>query len=146
RSGTSAVGTVVEIRDDGRVVVEVGNVRLVADPGTLAVVPEAARGTRPPRPASPQAGAAHATVTDAAASEISIRGLRVDGAEAQRERAIDAGVLAALPYLRVIHGKGTGALRELVHATCERDPRVRRFGFAPANQGGAGVTVIEFRA
>jgi DNA mismatch repair protein MutS2 len=64
----------------------------------------------------------------------------------QLERAIDEAIAADLPYLRVIHGKGTGALRELVQTTCERDRRVKKFGFAPSNQGGAGVTVIEFRA
>jgi len=44
----------------------------------------------------------------------------------------------------VIHGKGTGALRQLVHDVLAEDKRVKRFGFAPANQGGHGVTVAEF--
>ncbi len=60
-------------------------------------------------------------------------------------RAIDDAVLAELPYLRVIHGKGTGAVRRLVQEIAAGDKRVERFAFAPANQGGAGVTVLEFR-
>ena len=80
------------------------------------------------------------------ASEVSLRGLRADEAAAVLVRALDDAVLGDLPYLRVIHGKGTGALRQLVHDTLSGDPRVKRFGFAPANQGGQGVTVVEFTA
>jgi DNA mismatch repair protein MutS2 len=45
--------------------------------------------------------------------------------------------------LRVIHGKGTGVLRQLVHEMLRDDSRVRRFALAPANQGGHGVTIAE---
>ncbi len=81
-----------------------------------------------------------------AATEISLRGLRVDEAEAALVKALDDAVLADLPYLRVIHGKGTGAVRQRVHEILAADGRVKRFGFAPANQGGHGVTVVEFKA
>jgi DNA mismatch repair protein MutS2 len=84
-------------------------------------------------------------LTAVAPTEISLRGLRIDEAEAKLIRAIDDAVLAELPYLRVIHGKGTGAIRQLVHDMVARDARVERFAFAPANQGGSGVTVLEFR-
>ena len=94
-------------------------------------------------PRRPPAGAGHAVPT-VVASEISLRGLRIDEAEAALIKAVDDAVLADLPYLRVIHGKGTGALRQLVHEVLAGDKRVKRFGFAPANQGGHGVTVAEF--
>ena len=97
---------------------------------------------RPPSPARPPAGAGHSTAT--AATEVSLRGLRVDEAEALLVKALDDAVLADLPCLRVIHGKGTGVLRQLVHDILSADTRVERFGFAPPNQGGHGVTVVEF--
>ncbi|HEX9704847.1 MAG TPA: Smr/MutS family protein [Gemmatimonadales bacterium] len=78
-----------------------------------------------------------------ATTEVSLRGMRVDEADAVLERALDQAVLADLPYLRIIHGKGTGVLRQLVYERLSGDPRVKRFGFAPANQGGHGVTVAE---
>jgi len=81
-----------------------------------------------------------------AATEISLIGLRVAEAEPLLVKALDDAILGDLPYLRVVHGKGTGALRQLVHAVLSADPRVKRFGFAPANQGGSGVTLVEFRA
>ncbi|HJS44245.1 MAG TPA: Smr/MutS family protein [Gemmatimonadales bacterium] len=78
------------------------------------------------------------------ASEVSLRGLTVAEAEPLLLRAIDDALLADLPYLRIIHGKGTGALRDFVQAALKRDPRIKRFALAPANQGGHGVTVAEF--
>jgi len=81
-----------------------------------------------------------------AATEVSLIGLRVAEAEPLLVKALDDAVLADLPYLRVVHGKGTGALREFVHDVLSADPRVKRFGFAPSNQGGHGVTLVEFRA
>jgi DNA mismatch repair protein MutS2 len=81
-----------------------------------------------------------------AATELSLIGLRVSEAEPLLVKALDDAILADLPSLRVIHGKGTGALRQLVHDILSRDTRVRRFGFAPVTQGGHGVTIVEFTA
>ncbi|HEY7192972.1 MAG TPA: Smr/MutS family protein [Gemmatimonadales bacterium] len=80
-----------------------------------------------------------------AATEVSLRGLTIDEAEPLLARAIDDAVLADLPYLRIIHGKGTGALRDFVQGVVKRDQRIKSFAFAPANQGGNGVTVVEFK-
>ncbi|MGD2136294.1 MAG: Smr/MutS family protein [Gemmatimonadales bacterium] len=78
-----------------------------------------------------------------AASEIDIRGLRVDEAERELIAALDAAVVAELPQLRVIHGKGTGALRTVVRELVERDRRVAQFRLAPPAQGGSGVTIVD---
>ncbi|HEX4599922.1 MAG TPA: Smr/MutS family protein [Gemmatimonadales bacterium] len=94
--------------------------------------------------AAPEGGGAGHAATQL--SEVSLIGLRVADAEPVLVRALDAAVLADLPYLRVVHGKGTGALRRLVHDVLAADPRVKRFGFAPAPEGGSGVTVVEFSA
>jgi DNA mismatch repair protein MutS2 len=78
-----------------------------------------------------------------APSEIDVRGLTVEGAEAEVVAALDRAVMVDLPLLRVIHGKGTGALRSAVAALLRRDPRVARYRLAPAEQGGSGVTLVE---
>jgi DNA mismatch repair protein MutS2 len=79
-------------------------------------------------------------------TEISLIGMRADEAEGVLLRALDDAIAGDLPYLRVIHGKGTGALRKMVHEVLGNDRRVRRFGFAAANQGGAGATMAELQA
>ena len=70
--------------------------------------------------------------------------MTIEEAEPLLLRAIDDAILADLPYLRIIHGKGTGVLRQFVNDVLKRDRRIKRFAFAPANQGGHGVTVAEF--
>jgi len=98
------------------------------------------------KPPNRQTARVSSAAVDTAAAEISLRGLRLDEAEAKLIKALDDAVLADLPYLRVIHGKGTGAVRKLVHDVLAGDTRVKRFALAPGNQGGAGVTVVEFQA
>jgi DNA mismatch repair protein MutS2 len=96
-------------------------------------------------PPSPGRPSAQSPVGTTAVSEISLLGLRREEAEAELVRALDAAVLADLPSLRIIHGKGTGALREMVQEVLQGDPRVAHFDLAPSNQGGTGVTIAEFR-
>jgi len=137
RTPVGAVGTVREVRPDGRAVVETGGVRLVLDHAGLERIGEA-----PVEPVAPRGDAPEADTP--AASTVDLRGLRADEAEAVLLRAIDDGVRAALPELTVIHGKGTGALRECVHRLVTTDPRVAGHRLASPAAGGAGVTLIRF--
>ena len=57
------------------------------------------------------------------------------------EECRERGIL----QVRIIHGKGTGALRETVHAILRRTPAVVSFGLAPGNAGGWGATVVELK-
>lgn len=142
RLATGGLGTIAEVRPDGRCVVVAGSIRLqVPAEGILEVLPETAR---PPVGPSVRPTTTH---DEAAASvEIDLRGLRVDEAEAVLTAALDNAVLVDQPFLRVIHGKGTGAVRERVHEVLRGDRRVKRYALAPANQGGSGVTLVEFGA
>jgi DNA mismatch repair protein MutS2 len=78
-----------------------------------------------------------------APTEIDLRGMRVDEAESIVMQALDAAVRADLRSLRIIHGKGTGALRERVAEMLTKDTRVKQFRLGAWNEGGAGVTVAE---
>jgi DNA mismatch repair protein MutS2 len=75
--------------------------------------------------------------------EVDLRGMRVDEAEIAVTQAVDAAVRADLGALRIIHGKGTGALRERVGELLSGDSRVRTFRMGAWNEGGAGVTIAE---
>ncbi|HEX5575508.1 MAG TPA: Smr/MutS family protein, partial [Gemmatimonadales bacterium] len=92
------------------------------------------------------ASSAPATPSSASALEIDLRGMTGDEAETATVAAVDAAVLAEQPYLRIIHGMGTGVVRERVRRVVSRDRRISRYGFAPRNQGGSGVTIVEFSA
>jgi DNA mismatch repair protein MutS2 len=107
------------------------------------------RDVRPTPSARSTAPRVNPTAVDAATSEavteLDLRGMRVDEAERAVALAIDDGVVADLGGLRIIHGKGTGALREAVQVLLRADRRVASFKLAPPQQGGGGVTLVEFR-
>jgi DNA mismatch repair protein MutS2 len=69
-----------------------------------------------------------------------------DDAEDAVLRALDEAVVADLALLRIIHGKGTGALRQRVSDVLRRDRRVVAFSSPPEHQGGWGVTVAELKS
>lgn len=75
--------------------------------------------------------------------EVDVRGLRVDEVDDQVLQALDAAVRNDLRELRIIHGKGTGALRARVSEMLKKDTRVSGFRLGAWNEGGAGVTVAE---
>ena len=75
-----------------------------------------------------------------AASEIDLRGMRVGEVEDIVMHAVDAAIRADLKTLRIIHGKGTGALRERVSEMLRKESRVTNFRLGAWNEGGAGVT------
>ncbi|MGH7525662.1 MAG: Smr/MutS family protein, partial [Gemmatimonadales bacterium] len=130
-------GRVLEARGDGKLVVAIGAVRMVLDPATVTLLPAA------PPPASPAAGRLESSPADSAL-EIDLRGMTGDEAEMAAVAAVDAAVLAEQPFLRIIHGMGTGVVRERVRRVVANDRRIARYGFAPRSQGGTGVTVVEF--
>jgi DNA mismatch repair protein MutS2 len=137
---TGAKGHVNEVRGD-RAVVEVGALRLevpVADLETVDALPDST--TAPSR-----GGGWSGPPRGQASIEVDLRGLRVDELEGALQRALDGAILEDLPDLRIIHGKGTGALRQRVSQVLEADARVLDFRIGGPSEGGAGVTVATFR-
>jgi DNA mismatch repair protein MutS2 len=146
RSG--GFGTVLEVREAAMALVAVGDVKVMVSIEELAPSAEAREGTGGLRQPVAVAASSSPELMSRTRhpSEIDLRGMRVDEAEAATLSALDAAVLDDLPHLRIIHGMGTGALRDVVRRVLTGDRRVARFGFAPANQGGGGVTVAELGA
>jgi DNA mismatch repair protein MutS2 len=139
RLASGGAGQVLEIRADGKLVVAMGAMKMVVDPDqatrtTGGTTSPSLRPSLPPSPSEPSP------------LEIDLRGYTGDEAETATIAAVDAAVLAEQPYLRIIHGMGTGVVRERVRRVVAGDRRVARFGFAPRNQGGTGVTIVEFSA
>ena len=77
--------------------------------------------------------------------ELDLRGQRADDAQTALERYLDAAYLAGLPWVRIIHGKGTGKLRDIVRQALQGHPQVRSFQPGGENEGGEGVTVVNLR-
>lgn len=129
------VGRIVSVRgDDARVAV--GSM-------TLSVpLRELSRAAAPPPPMYKVSLVGN--IPDAEpVREVDVRGVRVDEVDGLVMYALDAAVRADLRELRIIHGKGTGALRSRVGEMLKKDTRVGGFRLGAWNEGGAGVTVAE---
>ena len=77
--------------------------------------------------------------------ELDIRGCMGDEGVMQMEMFLDSAILSGLSEVVVIHGKGTGALRDAVHAALRRNPRVKGFRLGAYGEGEAGVTVVSLQ-
>ena len=73
--------------------------------------------------------------------ELDIRGVRVEDGIERLIRYIDSAFLARLPFVRIIHGKGTGRLREAVREELTQNRHVRAWEEGKDGEGGPGVTV-----
>lgn len=77
--------------------------------------------------------------------EINLLGKTVDEAVAELDKYLDDAYLSHLASVRVVHGKGTGALRKGVHNYLRRQKHVKDFHLAEFGEGDAGVTIVEFK-
>ena len=77
--------------------------------------------------------------------ELDLRGQRADEALETLERFLDSAYLSGLPFVRIIHGKGTGKLRQAVRQTLHNHPQVSSFEAGKDQEGGDGVTVAKLR-
>ncbi|MHB8808155.1 MAG: Smr/MutS family protein, partial [Anaerolineaceae bacterium] len=77
--------------------------------------------------------------------ECHLRGMRVDDALAELERYLEKAYSAGLPYVRIVHGKGTGTIRQVVQEYLNTSPYVERWELAMRNEGGEGVTVAHLK-
>lgn len=73
--------------------------------------------------------------------ELDLRGQRVEEVLPQLDKYLDDAFLAGLPFVRIVHGKGTGALRQTVRQQLRNHPLVKSFRSGEDGEGGAGVTV-----
>ncbi|MCM3393036.1 endonuclease MutS2 [Cytobacillus oceanisediminis] len=77
--------------------------------------------------------------------ELDLRGERYENALLRVEKYIDDALLAGYPRVSIIHGKGTGALRQGVQEYLKNHRSVKKIRFGEAGEGGTGVTVVEFK-
>ena len=80
-----------------------------------------------------------------APAELNLIGKTTAEAEYELDRFIDEAYIASLPRVRIIHGFGTGALKNYVHHFLKNHELIERYAFAPDNQGGHGATIAEMK-
>ncbi|MCM2278829.1 MAG: Smr/MutS family protein [Oligoflexia bacterium] len=130
-----STGTVLGLQGS-RIKVAMGNLQVAVPPSELEPLDPA--GTKP-------AGRAHVAATDAAVSrELDLRGTRLDEAMMELERYLDQAYRSGAAQVTIVHGLGTGALREGTRRILARLPYVKEFRDGGAGHGGTGATLVEF--
>ena len=78
-------------------------------------------------------------------TEINVIGKNVDEACSELDKYLDDALLAHLPGVRIIHGRGTGALQKGIHAYLKRQTFIKSYSLADFNEGGNAVTIVRFK-
>ena len=76
---------------------------------------------------------------------LDLRGQRAEAAIAELERFIDQALLSNLTMIQIIHGKGTGVIKQIVHEVLDKHPAVKSKHLGGQDEGGAGVTYVELK-
>lgn len=127
-------GQVVGIGSE--LVVQIGSFRMQLAPDQVDLQP---RQAAPAKPVS-QTSVVMPDV-ESPGMEVHLRGMRAEDAMDALEKYLDRAVMAGLPYVRVVHGKGTGTLRKLAREFLHSSPLVTSYETAEQNDGGEGVTI-----
>lgn len=138
--GTSSVGTIVSVDQKSRsVMIDVNGIKFK--------VPADQLDKSGPLPRTQQNYSTN--VVDHlkldARTTLDLRGQRADEGLRALEEFINGGILGSLTHAVIIHGKGTGAMRKVVHEYLHEHPQITTWRIGEIGEGGDGVTIVEFR-
>ncbi len=134
-AGLATTGEVTELDSDS-VEVQVGSFGVRVEKSDLERRPRARS-----EAAEPERAPVSAPPAPSPGMEIDLRGQRVDEVRPRLEKYLDDAFLAGLPHVRIIHGKGTGALRQAVRQQLRHHPLVTSHRPGEQGEGGSGVTI-----
>ena len=141
--GTRTRATVTAVNGD-RLQLAAGNMKLTVKAGEVRLIEEVEKETK--------SGPTHHVQTNirttggrAASTELDIRGMMTDEAELVVDQFLDHALMSKLNLVTIIHGKGTGALRQAVRQQLKRHPAVKSFRPGRYDEGEDGVTVVELK-
>lgn len=129
-------GTILEASGKNEFLVQMGILKMKFPKEELKRIEK----VKPPQKVNVQRRAGSKVTTS-----LDLRGQRYDAAMLKLSTYLDAALLSNHPRVTIIHGKGTGALREGVISKLKTHPQVDHFEFSPPNAGGDGSTVVYFK-
>ena len=137
-------GTVNTLPDaKGNLFVQCGIMRTQTNINDLILIDDS--GTSAPAMQKTNTGKIRMSKSFSISTEINLLGKTVDEAISELDKYLDDAYLAHLPSVRVVHGKGTGALRNAVHGHLKRLKYVKEYRLGEYGEGDAGVTIVTFK-
>ena len=127
----------------GDLFVQMGILRSQVNIKDLVLIEDATPGSK--KYAKTGAGKLKMSKSASVSTEINLIGKTVDEAIALLDKYLDDAYLAHLPSVRIVHGKGTGALRSAVQSHLKRQSYIKSFHLGEFGEGDAGVTIAEFK-
>ena len=141
-------GTVTSLPDDrGNLQVQCGIIKSRVNIKDLVKIEEVPAYLKEMNKAKPASGVSRSKLSKSAtiSYEINLLGKTVDEALAELDKYLDDAYLSRLPLVRIVHGKGTGALRSAVQSHLRKTSYVKSFRNGELGEGDAGVTIVEFK-
>ena len=135
----NGTGEVVRLHGD-EAEIQLGRLRLNVPLTDLEFLPQTQTQAPPPPPTATRVNRAPEARADVGI-ELDLRGMRVEEGLDEMERHLDDALLAGMPWVRIIHGHGTGAMRQAVRDALRHHPAVDRSRPGEKGEGGDGVTV-----
>lgn len=132
----------------GDLYVQMGILRSLVNLSDLELIPETAGGSdfaAGMKKTGSGSSGARMSKSFSISPEINLIGLTTDEAIPQLDKYLDDAYLAHLPQVRVVHGRGTGALKNAVHAQLKRLNYVKEFRLGAYGEGDSGVTIVSFK-
>ena len=121
----------------GKVMIQTGDVKIKVPLKELTASPRMIN--------KPSIGKINFNFEQVKTNELDLRGFRVDEALAAVDKFLDEAVLSGLKQVYIIHGKGTGALRQAIHEFLDKNHQVKSKGFPKWSMGDTGMTVVELK-
>lgn len=132
---------VSQVNSSGDVLVQVGIMKVTVPAATCQKV----AGDEPKgKPRRTGISALAAAKAQHMSTELDLRGMTVEEAVEATEKYLDDALLSGIPRAYIIHGKGTGALRQAIREYLADHPRVKTYRLGGAGEGGDGATVVDF--
>ena len=142
--GVRTPAEVVSVGSDGTLQLKAGILKMTVKASEVRLIEDDERRAKAPKTTISRPSA-RTLRTVAAASELDIRGMETLEAEGVVEQFIDSAVMGRLETVTIIHGKGTGALRKMVHEVLRRNKAVKSYRLGVYGEGEAGVTVVTLK-
>ena len=141
--GTRTRATVTAVNGD-KLQLAAGNMKLTVKAGEVRLIEEVEKEAKSGPTRHVQTNI-RTTGGRAASTELDIRGMMTDEAELVVDQFLDHALMSKLNLVTIIHGKGTGALRQAVRQQLKRNPAVKNFRPGRYGEGEDGVTVVELK-